>query len=71
MTDNDYIAEYVKEKCPQILGLNFAIWKVTIKMAEISKDICDVFRGIDWSKVDMSKINLNEVEIDEEECNND
>lgn len=28
MTDNDYIAEYVKEKFPKILGFNFFAWKM-------------------------------------------
>ena len=26
MTENDYIAEYVKEKCPQILGVDYKLW---------------------------------------------
>lgn len=26
MTENDYIAEYVKEKCPQILGADYELW---------------------------------------------
>lgn len=28
MSENDYIAEYVKQKHPNILGIDFAIWKI-------------------------------------------
>ena len=28
MTDNDYIAEYVKEKHNGLLGFDFAVWKM-------------------------------------------
>ena len=28
MTENDYIAEYIKEKHPSVLGINFALWKI-------------------------------------------
>ena len=44
MTNNDYIAEYVKEKCPNILGIEFALWKAT-------KVISNAFSSIDWSKI--------------------
>ena len=28
MTENDYIAEYVKEKHPGLLGADFALWRM-------------------------------------------
>lgn len=31
MTDNDYIAEYVKEKHNGLLGFDFAVWKMARK----------------------------------------
>ena len=31
MTNNDYIAEYIKEKYPDLLGFDYALWK-TIKV---------------------------------------
>ena len=35
MTDNDYIAEYIKEKHPQLIqGLDFAMWKGAKMIAE-------------------------------------
>lgn len=39
MTENDYIAEYVKEKRPEILGFDFAIWKTS----KIVKNFVDNF----------------------------
>lgn len=27
MTENDYIAEYIKEKYSNLLGFDFAVWK--------------------------------------------
>ena len=44
MTNNDYIAEYVKEKCPNILGIEFELWKAV-------KVISNAFSSIDWSKI--------------------
>ena len=29
MTENDYIAEYVREEHPGILGFDYAIWRLT------------------------------------------
>ena len=28
MSENDYIAEYIKEKYPRLLGVEFAFWKI-------------------------------------------
>ena len=39
MTENDYIAEYVKETRPEILGFDFAIWKT----ARTLKNFVDEF----------------------------
>ena len=47
MTENDYIAEYVKERHSGILGLDFAMWKFGIKITEAAKSIGEVFRNID------------------------
>lgn len=40
MSDNDYIAEYIKEKYPQLLGFDFAMWKFGRRFAESLIDIC-------------------------------
>ena len=46
MNENDYIAEYVKENHPSILGVDFAIWKFKRQIAHFAKSIVDVFRQI-------------------------
>ena len=43
MTDNDYIAEYVKEKYPFILGVDFIFWKCRHMVAEIGRAIGESF----------------------------
>lgn len=45
MTDNDYIAEFVKEKHPGLLGVDFAFWKFTRKVKEGVEAIVDIFRN--------------------------
>ena len=39
MTDNDYIAEYVKEKFPRILGADFYFWKCCRMACELARAI--------------------------------
>ena len=46
MNENDYIAEYVREKYPTILGLDFAFWKFERLIAQAARDITDAFRQI-------------------------
>lgn len=43
MTENDYIAEYVKERHPGILGFDFAMWRLGRKIVEIGEDIAAMF----------------------------
>ena len=43
MTSNDYIAEYVKERHKNILGIEFAFWKVGRICSGFVKQLCDVF----------------------------
>lgn len=47
MSENDYIAEYIKEKHPGLLGFDFALWKAVKKVIEIGNAIAEVFRNID------------------------
>jgi len=46
MNENDYIAEYVREKYPTILGLDFAFWKFKQFMVQAARDIINVSRQI-------------------------
>ena len=44
MTDNDYIAEYVKEKRPDVLkGRSFIEWKLARLVSNASKEIAQLF----------------------------
>lgn len=54
MTENDYIAEYIKEKYPTLLGLDFAMWKVGKIAVNAGRKIVEVFNNVDWSKLDLS-----------------
>jgi len=53
MTENDYIAEYIKEKYPTLLGLDFAMWKVRKIAVGAGRKIVEVFNDVDWSKLDL------------------
>lgn len=57
MTENDYIAEYVKEKRPEIIETpSYLIWRIGKTVSNLADDIIDAFRKIDWSEVDLSEI---------------
>lgn len=45
MTDNDYIAEYIKEKHPYILGLDFIIWKCGRVIRDTFSGLSSIFSG--------------------------
>ncbi len=34
MTENDYIAEYVRERHPRILGFDYAVWRLGKAISE-------------------------------------
>ena len=41
MTENDYIAEYVKEKRPEIIGtVDFITWKLGRLLADSMNELC-------------------------------
>lgn len=51
MTENDYIAEYVKEKRPEIIsGLDFAAWRLTktmeIEAEQLIEGLKKAFEGV-------------------------
>ena len=57
MTENDYIAEYVKEKLPSILNTaDFRIWKciktVSNVVDEITDTLVEAFRNIDVGELE-------------------
>ncbi len=63
MTENDYIAEYVKERCPELLNtVDFNLWKLRRASDEAIGELCDHLRNL-------SKIwgNLNKTESEGED----
>lgn len=44
MTDNDYIAQYIKEKYPSLLGFDFGIWKVCRVVGDTVRQIADILK---------------------------
>ena len=51
MTENDYIAEYVKEKHPGLLGADYAIWKVGKIAVEVVRDFRESMKTIKWEEI--------------------
>ena len=46
MSENDFIAEYVKEKWPEILGLDYAFWKMSKIVLNFAENIAEVFKQV-------------------------
>lgn len=46
MTDNDYIAQYIKEKHPSLLGFDFYIWKMCRVIGNTVGQIGDILKTI-------------------------
>ncbi len=52
MTENDYIAEYVKERCPELLNtVDYNLWKLSKAASEAAQTLVDSIKAIDWSIV--------------------
>lgn len=45
MTTNDYIAEYVVEKHPNILGIEFGLWKVVREFKNFGENLGRLLNG--------------------------
>lgn len=57
MSENDYIAEYIKERRPELIrSFDFVFWKMSRITADAVKKIIDAFSGIDLSSVDLSAL---------------
>lgn len=46
MSENDYIAEYIKEKYPRLLGVEFALWKFGRVFQTMAQDIVEAFKNM-------------------------
>lgn len=67
MTENDYIAEYIKEKYPTLLGADFAKWKIGKIVLVAGRRIAEAFNDVDWSKLDLPEDESDEEESEDKE----
>lgn len=65
-SENDYIAEYVREKHPSILGADYALWKI----GKFVVQFVDVIKNIDWPQALQATENKDEEEEFQENENN-
>lgn len=66
MTENDYIAEYVKEKHPGLLGADYAIWKMGKIAVEFVRSFRDSMKSIKWYEIE-EKIKKQEAAVGNEQ----
>ena len=68
MTENDYIAEYVRERHPQLLGLDYAMWKFSRKISEAARTLGEAFSKIDYNllreQMEKSESDLDDTQTD-------
>ena len=68
MSENDYIAEYIKERRPVLIrSFDFILWKMSRITVDAVKKIIDAFSGIDLSSVDLSALQQAAEDEDDEE----
>lgn len=67
MTENDYIAEYIREKHPTLLGLDFVMWKAGKIAVNAGRKIAEAFNNVDWSKLDLPEDESDEEESEDKE----
>ena len=75
MNENDYIAEYVKERHPEIVeSFDFAMWKLVKVAIKMRDDFFEAIKNIDFSKLknEVAKVNesfqekMKEMQIEQE-----
>lgn len=68
MNENDLIAEYVKERFPEILQtMDFAVFKLSARCRKVAYDFIESFKKVDFTKLqlminDLNKRNENNTE---------
>lgn len=50
MSENDYIAEFIKEKYPKLLGMDYTAWKMGRLLGDVIGKVVDAFSSIDWQQ---------------------
>ena len=68
MTDNDYIAEYVKEERPELLGFEFKVWKATRVLENCIKEVAQSIADACASAMD-GKVGGENDDPDDVSCN--
>lgn len=57
MTENDYIAEYVKERCPELLNtMDYSLWKLGKAVSGAVQTLVEGLKAIDWSKIPIDDV---------------
>lgn len=51
MTENDYIAEYVKERHKDLLGFEYVMWRANRLAKELAQRLVSIFENVDLSKI--------------------
>lgn len=51
MTENDYIAEYIKERHGDLLGFEYVMWRANRVAKEIAQRLVSIFENVDLSKI--------------------
>jgi len=64
MTENDYIAEYIKERYHTLLGFDFTLWKMGRVFTNAGRKIVETFNTIDWSKLNLPDDESEESDAD-------
>lgn len=62
VTEDDYIAEYIREKYPFILGFEFALWKFARQLSNTVRDTIEMFKSINWKEIESLSKAESEVE---------
>ena len=68
MSENDYIAEYIKEKYPKLLGMDYTVWKMGRLLGDAIGKVIDAFSSIDWQQA-AEYMKEHTEELEEEEGN--
>lgn len=68
MTENDYIAEYVKERHRELLGFEYVMWRANRVAKEYLQRLASIFENVDLSKIATSREPMEtKAESEEEE----
>lgn len=51
MTENDYIAEYIKERHRDLLGFEYVMWRANRVAREYAQRLASIFENVDFSKI--------------------